>query len=242
MTCKKYVFLFFILSYLNFRVEPLKPLGRLAHSTVLVENKIYFFGGFTDGGCSNEVFYLDLSKQFNVEVPLWTNITLKTGLKFSNCWASAAITNNNNPSIYLIGGLFETTTSRLSTLAFDLKTGHLNKPLIKGKMPKQRLEFQVVADDFGNIYVFGGFLLNSLTNEMAILNTKEIRWIYSPVLNEPTPRADFTATILSSGVIVYIGGREFTNNSITIAINDIQKCYNKLPNPPKQRVFNCRYR
>ena len=40
-----------------------------SHSSILVGDKIYFLGGVTNTGVSNEVFYLDLSQSFNVTNP-----------------------------------------------------------------------------------------------------------------------------------------------------------------------------
>jgi len=47
------------------RVESFTPAGRIAHSFVLFGDKLYFFGGANNSYlCSNEVFYLDVSKSF----------------------------------------------------------------------------------------------------------------------------------------------------------------------------------
>ena len=48
-------------------VESFTPAGRYGHASVLVESKLYIFGGVLDSGfSSNEVFYLDLSQPFNI--------------------------------------------------------------------------------------------------------------------------------------------------------------------------------
>ncbi|CAI2191065.1 17442_t:CDS:2, partial [Funneliformis geosporum] len=183
MTCRKYKFHFLILSYFFLIVESFTPFGRLAHSSVLVENKLYIFGGVTDD-YSNEVFYLDLSQQFNAEYPPWTDLTLNSRIVYE----------------------------------FNLKSGQWIMPVMKGIVPERRREFQAVADDFGNIYVFGGIAIGSnnfqIFNDMAILYTVDLTWSYGPIVNAPTPRADYTATLLSDGVIVYIGGRESINASL----------------------------
>ncbi|CAI2194240.1 1958_t:CDS:2, partial [Funneliformis geosporum] len=59
-------------------VETYTPLGRYAHSTILVGNKLYIFSGVANGD-SNEV---DISKQFNAENPPWTDLTLNSGIGF----------------------------------------------------------------------------------------------------------------------------------------------------------------
>jgi hypothetical protein len=67
-------YLLFII-YLFLEIESFTPIGRLAHSSVLVENKLYFFGGAIDGrSCSNEVFYLDVSQPFNIHAMILRQI------------------------------------------------------------------------------------------------------------------------------------------------------------------------
>ncbi|CAI2191165.1 9876_t:CDS:2, partial [Funneliformis geosporum] len=181
----------------SFRVETLN-LGRFGHSTVLVDNKLYFFGGSL-GPCTNDVFYLDLSQQFNAENPPWTDLTSNSGIGFK-------IMRNQNNEDSFISLVYE----------FNLKSGQWIIPVIKGNVPARRREFQAVADDLGSIYVFGGGAdksigsnITQIFNDMAILNTVNLTWSYGPIVNAPTPRVDYTATLLSDGVIVYIGGREY---------------------------------
>ncbi|CAI2170593.1 8216_t:CDS:2 [Funneliformis geosporum] len=242
MTCKTYKSFnpcfVFILSYLLFRVESFTPVGRFAQSSVLVENKLYFFGGFNGESCSNEVFYLDVSQKFDSEFPLWTDLTLNSGIGFKSCWSTTVLTNNdNNPTIYLIGGLMlnqkneEAFTSLV--YSFNPKSGQWNMPIIKGNMLESHRNFEAIADDSGNIYCFGGILANLIGNikfydNMIILNTRDLTWTYSSVVNAPPNRDIYTATLLLDGRIVYIGGREMTNNELDVDINQINIYDTKL--------------
>ena len=71
-----YLCLIFVLSHIFIGVDSFIPIKRLAHSSVLVGNKIYFFGGSQGhSGCSNEVFYLDVSQSFDVATPPWNDLT-----------------------------------------------------------------------------------------------------------------------------------------------------------------------
>ncbi|CAI2182424.1 19558_t:CDS:2, partial [Funneliformis geosporum] len=203
--------------YLFLSVESFTPAGRQSHSSVLVENKIYFFGGvMDDGNCTNEVFYLDWSKQFNSEFPSWTDLTLNSGLDFKSCWATAVL---NDDTIYLIGGIMDDQNnddSFVSLLyAFNPKSGQWNTPAIQGNKPERRRNVQAIADDTRNIYVFGGKTDENLGskivqffNDMLILNVNDLTWSYGPIANVPLKRDLYTASLLSDGRIVYIGGRE----------------------------------
>ena len=97
-------YLFFII-YLFLEVESSTSAGRLAHTSVLVGNKLYFFGGITDTS-SNEVFYLDVSQPFNIQVPPWNDLTPSAGIPFKSSWAAASLSDiNNEKTIYLFGGI-----------------------------------------------------------------------------------------------------------------------------------------
>ncbi|CAI2166937.1 11077_t:CDS:2 [Funneliformis geosporum] len=172
---------------------------------------MYFFGGIkVDRTCSNEVFYLDITPQFDLEVLLWTDVTKKSGIGFKSCRAS--IVSDINNTIYLIGGVMENQynedafTSLVHT--FDLKSGKWNVPKIIGKEANKRGYLQAVVNNDGIIYAFGGREGLMYFNDMVLLNTSEFKWSYGPIINAPSIKHSYTATILPNGVIVFIGGRE----------------------------------
>ena len=82
-----YLCLIFTFCYILFGVESYVPAGRVGHSSILVGNKIYFFGGATPYVTTNESFYLDLSQSFNVTNPPWTQVN---GLPFESSFATVA--------------------------------------------------------------------------------------------------------------------------------------------------------
>ncbi|CAI2174419.1 12457_t:CDS:1 [Funneliformis geosporum] len=228
--------LFFILIFYSFlRVESFIPLGRVSHSSILVENKLYFFGG--DIGLdinidSNEVFYLDVSQQFDAEFPTWTDLTINSGIGFKSAFAAIALNNDNH--IYLIGGTMQNQNNEDSFTSlvhkFNPKSGQWEVPIIAGKEPARRRFIKAVADNFGNIYVFGGladkFVGSNVVqyfNDMIILNTIDLTWSYGPVANAPLKRVLYTATILPGGEILYIGGVEDSDNALNVV--DINQIY-----------------
>src|SRR5581483_399869 len=88
-------------------VESFTPTGRLTHSSILVGNKLYFFGGQRENGlASNEVFGLNLSQPFDVANPPWFDLTPIAPIPFGSFFATVASNNvNNNSEIYLFGGV-----------------------------------------------------------------------------------------------------------------------------------------
>jgi len=75
------------------------------------------------------------------------------------------------------------------------------------------------------MYIFGGAPVGSPVisyfNDMVILDTVESSWSISTPVNSPMVRYDYTATLLSNGVIIYIGGREFNQASRQVDIKQI---------------------
>src|SRR3954447_14665434 len=136
MTYSYISFYLIVFICLFFEVESFTPLGRLAHSSVLAENKLYFFGGaLNDGSCSNEVFYLDVSQPFNIQVPLWNDLTPNAGIPFKSCWGTASI--NNEQNIYLFSGITDDIATNnykpVSIInSFNLNSLTWNAPNVKG--------------------------------------------------------------------------------------------------------------
>src|SRR3954454_13619442 len=225
MTYYNYVsFYLSIFIYLFLKVESFTPTAHLSHSSVLVKNKLYFFGGITEleRFCSNDVFYLDVSQPFNIQAPPWNDLTPNAGMPFKSCYGTVSLSNiNNEQTIYLFGGItydLVTNEDNFRSLIYSFNLNSLltwDMPAVKGKIPERRKQINSVIDNTGNMYIFGGcadkFIGSPTTkffNEMVIFNAVELSWSISdtPVI----ARASYTATLLSNGVIVYIGGH---NNS-----------------------------
>ncbi len=192
-----YLFINFIFGYLFFEIESFVPLGRLAHTAITVDNKLYFFGGDISGYDTTEVFYLDLTKPFNVISSSWNDISTSSAIPFRSTWAAIALTNNSNdPTVYLIGGTMHNENVEDSFISlvqtFNPNSNQWDIPIIRGKEPKRQREIQAITDDLGNIYVFGGgadSLVGSETiqyfNDMIILNTNDLTWSYGTIINAP---------------------------------------------------------
>ena len=118
----------------------------------------------------------------------------------------------------------------LNVHAFNVKILEWKMPYNSGKKPERRRSIHAVNDDNGKIYIFGGyadvFVGASEThylNDMIILDTSDMAnliWSYGSKLYAPTnSRSDHTATMLKTGVIVYIGGFELTTSSTLQLVN-----------------------
>src|SRR6266540_2196657 len=142
MTCHNHIsfhLVFILFIYPVNGVETFIPLGRFGHSSVLVGNKLYFFGGEIKANeCLNEVFYLDVSQQFNIESPPFTK---NKEMFFKSCWGTFLLSElNSEQTIFLCGGGTTNVTNEGSFTSFvyklDIKSEQWNMPIITGKVPE----------------------------------------------------------------------------------------------------------
>ncbi|CAG8442426.1 3648_t:CDS:10 [Acaulospora colombiana] len=177
--------------------------------------RLYFCGGVTseaDEPTVSDFFYLDVSV-----VPLsstndfqWTDLT-SIGVTYTS-WGTAVAGGANSTEFVLFGGHMSPDNSSL-VLAFNTVNRTWYKPTISGVSPLRRRETDAVIDTKGMMYIFGGYTdsftdypVSKYFNDLVILDTINWIWSYGSNVNAPSPRRAFSATILSSGVIVYIGG------------------------------------
>ncbi|CAI2173884.1 20146_t:CDS:2 [Funneliformis geosporum] len=220
------LFITFVICSTFLRVESFTPKGRLAHSSVLVEDKLYFFGGAGSGTnielsqIAREIFYLDVSKPFDIKIPSWTELS---NIPFGSIWATVVSNNiNNDPNIYLFGGFMvdNDLVDSFSSIIhrFNVNSSTWNIPPVGGISPERRRETKAVNSD-GKLYIFGGSsekYLGSPTikffNDMNIFDTVGLSWLIISQVDAPRKRASYTATLLPNGFIVYIGGYEIKEN------------------------------
>ena len=84
--------------------ESLIPVGRFAHSTALVDKRIYFFGGESPPKVFDQILYLDVSKPFNTINPPFEEIP-NASIPFGSSLATV-ILNPQKDIIYLFGGIY----------------------------------------------------------------------------------------------------------------------------------------
>ncbi|KAF0548078.1 galactose oxidase [Gigaspora margarita] len=172
------------------------PKPRFQQTSSLIGNRLYFFGGdlsTTDynndiaGINTNEVWYLDLSSSFNTAMPPW-----------------------NKDVEMPIGYIFELRSKPV--YVFNSNISLWTTPNIIGfnSSFKMRNQIQPVIDNYGKVYTFGGtnytgFNVSSVDyNDMSILDTTSMIWSTLPI--SAPPYLSYTATLLPTGIIVYIGG------------------------------------
>ena len=136
------------------------------------QNKLYFFGGISpiNINASYEVFYLNVSQQFNVSNPPWVDLTMTTptaAIPFGSAWGTAVAGDiNKDPTIYLFGGVMRDMNSVGDSVLHSFNLNTLQwKPEAMGKeQPARRRNLKSVIDNTGKFYIFGGITEKSLNS------------------------------------------------------------------------------
>ncbi|RHZ82104.1 hypothetical protein Glove_114g198 [Diversispora epigaea] len=193
-----------------------------AHSTALIDKKLYFIGGHDPtADTDTSFFYLDLNQSFNTSSPAFVNLsTLPVGITF----AAACVGGSNDDEIFIFGG-----ANQDKIISFNTKSQEWFSLITEGE-PIRRRDMQAVIDNKGNIYMFGGYneFNNTLTffRDMIIFNILTYTYSNEKIYNNPPNICGYTATLLQNGSIVYIGGiirKELLVQIEFITIYDINK-------------------
>ncbi|CAG8485274.1 15367_t:CDS:2, partial [Rhizophagus irregularis] len=200
---------------------------RLLHSSILVDKKLYIFGGFRDNSFSDTIestynlypddrfFYLDVSKPFDTSKLPWTAIKDNKNLPL------------NNFSSVLSGGVAAILTFNTS----DYSWNSLSQPNITGDIPIGRNKMKPITDRNGKIYLLAGFNFTTLQNakrnggmfifdtinSSCVLNYHDI---YTRML-----RVEYSATLLLNDIIVYMGGKGSDGTNFTDGFSTVYLYY-----------------
>ncbi|CAG8540511.1 9732_t:CDS:2 [Gigaspora margarita] len=172
-------------------------------AAVLVNDKIYFYGGDSGNITLSDFFYLDVSTSFIITSMPWFNNIPTMGLHRT---ASTACTcgEDKNRIVY-IGGA-DIVGDKFTTI-FDIKSQQWSTPKTAKNFTTNRRLIQCVVSN-NDIYVYGGFTGNNI-NDMIKLGTLNLNWTeFSPGPVAPTGVQSYSATLLNNTSILYIGGRQ----------------------------------
>ncbi|PKY40931.1 galactose oxidase [Rhizophagus irregularis] len=217
--------------------QSLIPVERSALSSVLVDKRIYFLGGESlhspkPSSTLDQILYLDVSKSFNTVNPPFEEI-INVPIPFGSSYATTFLSPQKNV-IYLFAGNMVDANTKNPSLEFykpvlhsyNLETREWTVPTTNGFEPTRRRAINgVINKETGKFYVFGGWEQingqNNYTvyNDMIVFDTISLTWSKGSTINVPLPRVDYTATLLSNGIIVFIGGKD--NNFRDVDINQL---------------------
>ncbi|CAG8435909.1 6892_t:CDS:2 [Diversispora eburnea] len=181
------------------------PQSRYFHNSVHIKDKLFFLGGSNDNSpCLSDFFYLDLTLPFHKDIPPWYNLDFRK-IPFCVSGAFSSFGGFDDSTIFLIGGN-RSIRYHYYVSSFNTKTFVWSHVSIDQSNLLWQRNMQGVTNDKGEIYVYGGWTLdtNSSSNKLNILDTVNLKWMTGP--NSQVGHFGHTATLLSNGIIVIIGG------------------------------------
>ncbi|GES81373.1 hypothetical protein GLOIN_2v1847904 [Rhizophagus clarus] len=197
----KYILL--LLQILTIVKSQLTPTVRTLHDTVLIDKKLYIFGGFHAPAPNSTIeseynlnpddrfFYLDVSKPFDTSSLPWTpipNNEKDLPLNFLSSiitgGVSASIGGVNNDTIYFINNERDKTLPPVLTFSTKDNLWHsIFQQSILGDRP------------IGVTRNQGGIIVFDTINFSCVVKDADIS------------RLEYSATLLPNGIIVYMGGK-----------------------------------
>ncbi|CAG8462313.1 23275_t:CDS:2 [Gigaspora margarita] len=191
-----------------------------SHSSVLIDRKLYFIGGFrvydSDGNrienTTNEFFYLDVSKQFTLNdsstIP-WNDLTNTGGPKLA---LTAVCSGEFNDMIYVFGGKNnEIVLEGITVYQYNLiKKQWINNIKAKRIDPSNR-SYNSCAKFNGSMIIMSGQYIHNddVLNDAWLFNTVKSSWRLSQNReNVNLIRFGYQAiSFIDAGtIILYIGG------------------------------------
>ncbi|CAG8493315.1 18456_t:CDS:10 [Acaulospora morrowiae] len=187
-------FLFFIRDTSSFTVS-----GRAGHSAALYEKKIYFQGGKSyNVSSSNDFFYLDISKSFDITNPSsvpWVNLLFPN--QPSRSYASSCVAGKG---VYVFG---DSDNTLPAVVQFDLSDQSWKTPTVNelATYNSSSLAYQqCLTSGDGTIYMINGYARNVITFDTVNLNWREDTFSKTPNVKRQNN------VILSDGTILFLGG------------------------------------
>ncbi|CAI2176600.1 15543_t:CDS:2 [Funneliformis geosporum] len=152
-----------------------------------------------------DFFYLDVSEPFNTQHLNWQDLTSINTVP-AHIGAASVRGGANNESLFLYGGIYDTNKDEMSLVyEFDTRRNTWLPQVISGNAIRKD-SLKGIVDYNGKMYLFGGHSKDGTHyNDMIILDTIKLNWEVGSLINAPSPRSVYGATLLSNQQIIYLG-------------------------------------
>ncbi|CAG8543652.1 7021_t:CDS:2 [Gigaspora margarita] len=183
-------------------INDFNSLDLTEQAAILVNNKIYFYGGISERTKFSDFFYLDVSTSFNITSMFWVNITPIIGLPVRTA-STICIYGKYKDKIIYIGGT--NIVGDNFTTVFDTTTQQWSPLKVSTNFTRRLIQWVVSEND---VYVFGGDPNHPNQDHIIKLDTVTIAW--TELNPGPVPIGGvqaYSAILLNNATILYIGGK-----------------------------------
>ncbi|RGB33122.1 hypothetical protein C1646_669608 [Rhizophagus diaphanus] len=197
----------------------LSPNLRKLFSAILIEKKLYIYGGFMDKEDANaqktpddRFFYLDVSIPFDTSNLPWRtipdnvkNLPLESLSSIFTGGLAASVGGVKNETIFFFNNEKDSTTSPVHS--YNSLNNVWNTQNLSGVRPIGRNQMRAITDNNGKIYFLTGFDFTAQevnrANGLFICDTINLNCV---IKNAPLSRLGYGVTLLPNGNLVYMGG------------------------------------
>ncbi|PKK63037.1 hypothetical protein RhiirC2_813416 [Rhizophagus irregularis] len=198
-----------VLVKVNCQMTPFKPSVVRCHTATLIDNKLYILGGLDlSNKPVKEFFYLDISVSFDTQQLLWQDLT-NINMVPAHFDATSVKGGANNDTLFLYGGATLVQTMAL-VYTFDSQNIAWSIPKIAGINDISRISrLSGIINRDGKIYLYSGHTINLNSGQESLINA-------------PTRRSHYGATLLPDNRIIYIGGMsETTISDVALPLSEV---------------------
>ncbi|CAG8528698.1 5515_t:CDS:2 [Funneliformis caledonium] len=203
-----FILLLLIQLLIEVNCQRFKPSRRFLHTATFIDNKLYVLGGRNDDGdelVGKQFFYLDVTSSFNAKELLWIDMTGNNIIP-SHDSATSVKGGINNNTLILFGGIpYNNKQSMDLVYRYDTQINLWLSPNITEKVIIGTNGLTGIFNN-GQIYLFGGKASDEVVNHMPIFDTINLKWRKASLINAPTSRFVYGATLLPDQRIIYLGG------------------------------------
>lgn len=208
------IILLYLFQLINCQTKFYEPRRRFGHTAaVLDDNKLYMFGGYDMASSidllGKEFFYIDFSIPFNTKELTWEDLSDYYTLP-SHAFSATVKGNRNNNTLFLYGGIIESTAETLLVYRYDTQSNAWSTPTITGINNIRKRDLIGIIDNNGKMYLWSGMKVineknTNYVNDMLILDTINLSWGQGSTIGAPTARGNYGAILLPNNNIIYMG-------------------------------------
>ncbi|KAF1794488.1 Kelch-type beta propeller [Phytophthora cactorum] len=148
-----------------------RPPVRSGHSSLVVGDMMYVFGGYNDGNCHNDIYAFDLVRHH------WLHIETSNGISPDGRASHALCTSTDNTKLYLFGGSGphwgQTNMGKL--LQFNIRDKNWTIVEAKGTQPPPGYGQSLCAIN-NKLYLFGGTSGHVYVNDLYVFDEVTKVW------------------------------------------------------------------